>query len=294
MVVVGQDIHGLTCTFRNGNYISVPDSGSARIQLSSPNRRTSSSSVANRAAWCSRMAAPIAAVAARGVPQGTRRVQILRFPAEPDTTFGGQQRHLVLPRQPGAAEVGGMLHPYQIGAEVQHQAGLHQSAVNAVALLIPGQHDPGRQAELAGQATDREHGVGAQAAADDLDHLRLPAVTVQDHQSPHAGPNARCARSRSARRSSFQPTGSACRGSAHAPPTGQRTASATPAPSHPAAASSSARARIAALIVASTLTGRCGPCCSIAATGRMATVSSGSDRKSVQVRSCQCRNTVMS
>ena len=42
-----------------------------------------------------------------------------------------------------------------------------------------------------------------------------------------------------------------------------------------AGTSSSARARMPALMVESTLTGRCGPCCSTAATGKTAMASSG-------------------
>lgn len=55
------------------------------------------------------------------------------------------------------------------------------------------------------------------------------------------------------------------------------------------ASGSSARVRVStpSLMVRSTETGRCGPCCSMAATGRTATVSRGRDGKAVQGRSCQ-------
>ncbi|MEZ5847526.1 MAG: hypothetical protein R3C70_12330 [Geminicoccaceae bacterium] len=129
----------------------------------------------------------------RRVSGGATRVQILRLPAETGRTQSHENRERRGLRFLNGCKVQGFIHVHQMRCDVQHQARFDLAGMDADALFMLADETIG-QSQLRPGTTHHEHVVmNAQFAGDDLHHLDIAAMAVENDHLAHTCPGDACA-----------------------------------------------------------------------------------------------------
>ena len=211
-----------------------------------------------------------------GVADRAVAIDVLRDPAEAVLAGRPQMRVVLLHLGGLGGEQLGLGHVDEIGSEMQHERGLDVAGVNAMA-GVEGRIEARRQAEPAPLRGGDQHAEPhAQLAPDDADHIVVAAVRIDDDQLAQAGamhaladlaPDTseivRRIRDRAGRAQMLVGFSDRLRSRRNSTrrSSGRRASTVLIMPS---------------AIAVSVMTGRCGPCCSVAATGKIARVELGS------------------
>ena len=130
---------------------------------------------------------PQSGVRARRITAGARCIEVLRLPTDAGGAFDPQHRVVGLDGNGARYEVLGSRPVHQCRVQMQHDAGFHRAAVNAVTQLH-GVEEIRHLGDAVPRAVHRQHPQAhAQLAADDVDELRLAAVGVEENDAPAAG-----------------------------------------------------------------------------------------------------------